>query len=255
MSNKPSKEPDAFIGLAEKTAKAIEGNQKPLLSAVVILFLAGATYGLVETYQKMQEEKSIEKLYQAEAPLNKKIEGLEKSAFEALKDKKGDDVDTAAIRDEAVQLSDIEQELASLAAFARSDAGSKAAARGGIRAAALYSKYGQSDQALSLLQDISKSYDKGSFYYGPIKMSLGTLFVEKGDLDSAIAQFQDILNAPASAYLHADTKLRMGMAYQKSGDLTNAKRFYTEVKEQDADGEVGRLATQYLRLLTLKERG
>jgi outer membrane protein assembly factor BamD (BamD/ComL family) len=62
-----------------------------------------------------------------------------------------------------------------------------------------------------------------------IRQSLGYVLEEKGQLKEAVELFEEIANAPESAYLKAQVKLDAGRCYEKLGQLHSAEAAYKDV--------------------------
>lgn len=162
---------------------------------------------------------------------------------------------TKASGDLAKDYGSLPQELEALVAEApESRAGQMAA----LNLAELKARYKQPDEALRVLAQVNKK-EQTSHLIGALVLTMkANLTAEKGDCPQALTMWEKIVKEPKAAFLHDETKLRMGLCYEAVSDWTKAEQLYTEVSKREGtengDSSATKDAERYLRLLKLKKQ-
>lgn len=82
-----------------------------------------------------------------------------------------------------------------------------------------------------------------------VTMELGNVRADLGKCDEAVQAWEQVIAAKDVEFLHAQAYINKGLCLQKSGKKDQAKESFLSAKSADPQGEAGRSADKYLRLL------
>ncbi len=112
--------------------------------------------------------------------------------------------------------------------------------------------YDQPDQALKLLQTVSKHFKQKTIVGFLLAFQTGVVLMDQGHYTQALEKFQWIEVCEQAKYLHADALLKMGLIYEATKQIAKAKSTYHRIKTNFAQSGASKRALQYLNLLQVK---
>jgi predicted negative regulator of RcsB-dependent stress response len=103
---------------------------------------------------------------------------------------------------------------------------------------------GQTASAESTLQKLAGGMDKN--LAGLAKAALASLYHQTGRDQQAIDMYNQIIAKPSETETAGMAKLQLGTLYESMNRPADAKKIYAELKDKDAKGAAGEVASQRL---------
>lgn len=245
---KPKKELDIVTTELKKGFEWTTKHTSLVAGIVGVLVLVGGGYAIYSTLAKSKELDLQSKYYDLEAVVNKK-----RADFEMAKNPPPATPDQPAPAATAKPSGDLQKDYgdvtAQLADFAKQNPGSTAGSMAALNLASLQAEYNQTEAAITTLKSVTPPK---TFLGALVQMELATQLANANNCADATAIWQQLTNAPNAQFLKGEAKLKMGLCAESQGDLTKAQSFYSEVERDYKDSAAGRSASQYLRLLAMK---
>ncbi len=256
LSKADVKQPDAIQAELRKGFKWTTQHSKIVLgSLAAMILLGGAISG--KNYLDQKAETEVQSQYfkiekamnekradfaEAEMPLPK----IDKNAKNAPKIPPAP-TKAKATGDLAQDYGTIPNDLIKIIDQAPS---SKAAKMAALNLAELQLRYSKYDEAKTTLSKVKLSNDVMS---GLVLTQLGTVMANQNDCPGALSTWQKVLTNSNAKSLHGAVKLKQGLCYEATNDLTNAEKTYTQVKDEEKESPTGKAAEKYLRQLQTKK--
>lgn len=219
-----------------------------VVAVLALLVLGGGGYAAYSTLAKNKELDLQAKYYDLEAVVNKK-----RADFEMAKNPPPATPDQPAPPATAKPSGDLQKDYGDvtgqLADFAKQNPASAAGSMAALNLASLQAEYDQTDAAIATLKSVTPPK---TFLGALVQMELATQLANAGNCAEATGIWQGLTNTPSAQFLKGEAKLKMGLCAEAEGDLTKAQSFYSEVEREFKDSAAGRSASQYLRLLAMK---
>ncbi len=114
-------------------------------------------------------------------------------------------------------------------------------------------QYGKHKEALSLL-NIANPYKKKNLIGFLIAFQSGTYFMDQGEYEKAIKNFQFITKEKKAEWLWPDTLLKMALVYEKQNKTDQARKIYRRIKTDFSDSQISDIAMQYMNALNLLKK-
>lgn len=213
-----------------------------------LLIVVGGGYAIYSTVAKNKEIELQAKYYDLEAVVTKK-----RGDFEMAKNPPPVTPDQPAPPATAKPSGDLQKDYgdvtAQLADFAKTNPSTTAGSMAALNLASLQAEYNQTEAAISTLKTVNPPK---SFLGALVQMELATQLANANNCPEATGIWQKLIDTPSAAFLKGEAKLKMGLCAEATGDLTKAQSFYSEVEKDYKDTAAGRSASQYLRLLSMK---
>jgi predicted negative regulator of RcsB-dependent stress response len=226
---------DEFVDSFEETLLWIEDHARGLAIAAVVIVVAGGSGGGFYWYTKKQEAKGAAALTEAMNTYQARVQaglpplpgqgaettfGSEKEKYEAA-EKEFAAVSKNYPRTQAAQLA---QQYEALCEF----------------------ELGQSDAAIARLQELARSGDKNTSAVA--KFTLAGFYRKLGKRDDAAKLLNELADNPTPTVPRATALLELA-TLKADDDPAEARRLYTEIKNEYPDSPVATEVTRRLALL------
>ena len=200
MTKEELRAPDAFISVTERAMNWIYERRQIALLAFVVVFVGSLVYLGVDQFNQYQNKKVAEIVYKAEKPLRSYLISLV-----GTKDK-------AATIDETQFKPLFEEWQKAIDAHPSS----RASLISFMNMTQLLREKGQLDTVKSMTEQLKPSLSKSDFLWALWRFQKAGIFVETGETDKAISSLQEITKEKDANWLHGEALLRMGMIYEKT---------------------------------------
>lgn len=229
-------------------------NAKVLVGVLAAALVIVAGYSIMTYFASAKEKSLQEKYFVLEKNLQTQRKKWDDAAQAAknpvpsAKEKAG----PLASGDLAKDYGDIPQQMES---FIDSAPKSTAAAMAALNLSHLYAEHKKSAEALAVLNKVNSGNSTGEFVDALVVYRKASLQADSGDCAGASNLWQKIAADKNAKYLHADSKLGLGLCAEKGGDLAAAEKFYSEAASgpEAKDSFSAKEAGKYLRLLKTKQ--
>lgn len=256
LTKEEIKGPDSFLKTMGTVYKSLQKYQRQIMLGVTVLVVAAVAVVGWQYFEHSREKEAQEKLYFATkkyeelqkkldplpvagaAGQNKNAKGKENSNPEPTKVTSDPQKDYGPVIDELHAVID---------KYPRSHAAILSA----VTLANLYTENQNWEAAISSLNLIPDLNKKSGLVAGLALLSLGNVYANKGDCDSAIGTWESLVKRDDMKYFESETWLRQGQCYQKIGESEKARELYKRVQSNNAGKPAALAASRYLRLLDL----
>lgn len=134
--------------------------------------------------------------------------------------------------------------------FVKTAPQSKAAKMAALNLSEVQVEYGKNQEALDLLSSVREG--SKDMLHGLVHSQLGSIEANLQKCDSAVSTWSQVISNKQAQFLHNAVKLKMGLCYESLNQFDKAKESYTQVRDADKEGGLGKTAEKYLRLLSSK---
>lgn len=124
---------------------------------------------------------------------------------------------------------------------------SKAAQMAALNLSSVQNQYKQFDAAEKTLEKVKS--DSSTLTSGLVLSELGTAKANRNDCQAAIATWDRVLSNKNAAFLSSSVKLKQALCYEALKNPEKAKSLYAEIRASDKEGNLGKTADKYARLL------
>lgn len=226
---------DEFVDSFEETLLWIEDHARGLAVAAVVVVVAGGSGGGFYWYSKQQEAKGAAALTEAmntyQAPVQEGLPPLPGQGPER----------TFASEQEKYEAADKE-----FAAVSEDYPRTRAARLAQQYEALCEFELGQSDAAIARLQELTRSSDKNTAAVA--KFTLAGFYRKLGKRDDAAKLLNELAENPAPTIPRATALLELA-TLKADDDPAEARRLYTEIKNEYPDTPVAAEVTRRLEML------
>ena len=218
---------ETLVDLVEVKGQAsdfFEENQNKLLMGLAALLLLVGAYIFYTQFVKAPKEKeAMEALAQAQTQ-------FERDSF-------------------ALALTNPGGGFSGLIDIISDYSGTKAANTAEYYAGISYLQLGQNDAAIDYLS----SFDAGSTILAYTKYgAMGDAYSEKNDFDNAIANYKKAAAAGSNEVLASYYLKKLGLLYEKQGNLNEAKAAFEKIKDQFPSSQAGADIEKYITRVAAK---
>ena len=200
MSKEELRTPDAFLSYVEKAFHWIFERRHIVFTVAFALLLGSAAYLGWQQFSAYQNKKAAEAIYKKEKPLRSYLVALIGTA------------NKPAQADEATLKPLVEKWQKAL----EENKSKRAAIISFMNMTQLLREKGQLDTVKSMTESLNPSLSKSDFLWGLWRFQKAGLFSEVGETDKAISSLQEITKEKEAAWLHGEALLRLGMIYEKT---------------------------------------
>lgn len=138
-------------------------------------------------------------------------------------------------------------EAQALDAFINKYPSSKAAQMAALNLSTLQNEYKQFAEAEKTLEKVNS--DASTLISGLVLSELGNAKANLNDCQNAIDTWNKVLRNKNAAFLQSSVKLKQALCYEALKNPEKAKSLYAEIKASDKEGNLGKTADKYIRLL------
>ncbi len=125
---------------------------------------------------------------------------------------------------------------------------SKAAKIAALNLSSVQVQYKKTDDAKVTLGKVLAN-NSNDLLSGMVAAQLGTVQANQNDCNSALTTWQKVLANSSAKSLHGEIKLKQGLCFENLKDYTKAEQAYSSAQQDDKDGNIGKTAEKYLRLM------
>lgn len=233
----------------------VENNAKLIAALIVVAVLGGLGYVGFQYVQKRQERAASTAFYAVEARYTKLKDGFDRARLQNLmpgmapKDSPDAKPSTGNLeQDYGTVITDLEK-------VARDHAGTSAGAQAAILAAETYLAYNQPDKAIEIAQVPAKNMSGKNMLASLSKVMWGSALAAKGDCQTAVGIWQQVVETKQVGFLHPDVNLRTGICYEQMNQLDKAAEMYRKVTSEASESVAGQTAKGLLRAIEMKNKG
>lgn len=136
--------------------------------------------------------------------------------------------------------------------FLAEASGSQVAKMAAMTLASLQNEYKKTQDAISTLDSISLGNDLLSSW---LRVQLGTYLADQNNCPRAVEIWKKLMTNKQLEFLWDDLRLKQALCYEAMNDPVKAEALYSEIADNAKKKEIGRAASQYLRLLKQSQQG
>lgn len=219
-----------------------------------VFLLIGAAISAKSYFNNKAEGEIQSEYYKIEKTFSEKKAKFEQ-AEEAAKTKPAKKADEAKNIAEALAnkaSGDFEKDYGSLAQdlnkIIEKAPASKAAKMAALNLSSVQVQYKKTDDAKVTLGKVLAN-NSNDLLSGMVAAQLGTVQANQNDCNSALTTWQKVLANSSAKSLHGEIKLKQGLCFENLKDYTKAEQAYSSAQQDDKDGNIGKTAEKYLRLM------
>lgn len=266
VTKSEAKKPDFVTSELKKGFQWTTQHTKSVTTAVLIAIVGGVSLAAYTEVKKSKETKAQENYFKLEKEIVKKKTDFEKAANAQTakineakndtKDKKKKDSKptTESAANLPMASGDLDKDygvlVKDMSQFISNNISSKAAKMGALTLADIYLKYKRPEMALEILKKLPIEHDILS---AMTVSQLGSVQADMKDCKSAISTWDQVLKSHAMQFMHSEVRLKQGLCYEMINDKINAEASYNKVIADAKEGQLGKTAEKYLRLLKKAE--
>lgn len=254
---KEIKRPDTLQETLYKIAEQIAKNSHIIIGAVVLALIVSISVISWNWYQDSNETKGQTALFRVEKSYLKKKEDFARADQQ---DKAAKANDKSKSKEEPAKLAkatgnldqDYGPEVRDLQAVISKYPRTRAAVMAALDLADLFDQYKQPAEALNQISKVSKSLKPKELLFGVLMMKKGSLESVKGDCESAVKTWNQILDQANLSFFHPDATLRSAICFEQLNNVARAKELYQRTHDKFPESSAGQSAQKYLQLLEMK---
>lgn len=200
MTKEELRAPDVFISVTERIMNWIYERRQIAALILFVLILGGVGYASWQQYSLYQNKKTTEIVYKAEKPLRSYLIALVGTA-----DKPG-----------VVNEAEFKPLVESWQTVLLQNKSKKPALVSFMNMTQLLREKGQIEIVKNLTEQMQPSLSKSDFLWALWRFQKAGIFAEVGETDKAISSLQEITKEKEAGWLQGEALLRMGMIYEKT---------------------------------------
>ncbi|WP_395824990.1 tol-pal system YbgF family protein [Archangium minus] len=239
MTKQELRAPDAFQLYGAEASDWLEKRRQLIGAAVAVIIVGGLIAALVNYFSTRGEEKASKQLGQALQVLDRPVI----ASTEPLQPQPGEEppFKTDKEKDEAI--------VKSLSDFRAAHKGTEAAVTAALPLGKAQYRLGDYDGALASFSEYTRDADKKEPLVASAYEGQGYAHEAKGQLDQALAAFQEMAKVESGEFLQGMGQYHQGRILAAQGKKDEAAQLLADLKSSQPNTAAGRLATERLAVL------
>ncbi|HEX4926211.1 MAG TPA: tetratricopeptide repeat protein [Bdellovibrionales bacterium] len=257
LTKEQIKGPDKFQKFSKSLIDWIQKNSKGVMGAAIAFMVLGVAYAGYDLYRERVEDKARVALYKAqklqddiarqEQEAKQKEEEAKAAADKAAKDKKAKaaatpapaPVDVAGLKASA---------LKAYGDVIRDYPGTAASHIAVLQSSQVLLDEKKTDEAVQLFEKNKEPSRGQSLLLGAYLSQKGKVLAQKGDCESAVREWERVINNPNLSIWHGDSLVKAGVCYEKLNKKDKAVELYKKAVASHGETDAGRAAKKFLIL-------
>jgi tetratricopeptide (TPR) repeat protein len=240
MTKKELKQPDALQRAGLEASSWLEGKEKLLVAGVVALVLLGLVVAIVDALGDRSQRRAQSALGAALEPVLRSV------AEEGAPPPEGADTEKPPF---ASQQAKDEAVVSSLTAFRKEHPGTRSAATAGLPLGQALYRLGRHDEAIKAFDDFLAGVEKDAPLRAVALEGKGYAHEAKGELDRALAAYEQLVGHKGGGFLDGMGKLHRGRVLELQNKRDEAAQVYAAIPAEHPNSAAARQALERLNLL------
>lgn len=245
------KSPDAFLSTADRVSQVLSEYAQPIVATLVAILLVGGGWLGYNQWDNYRERKAGEELFAIKAALDKKQEEVRSASLPNLDKDNLDFMNLPTVKGDFDQ--DFRPLVSRFEQAISSHHGRRVTVAASLELAAFLVEHERFERAAEVLKGTEARMSRRGLLAPLLWMQLASIQSHLDNWDEVIRLYNKVLENPQATSVHADTLLKLGVAFEKIGEWDMARNMYTRASTDYGDSDAGRRARSYLRLLDIKK--
>ena len=257
LDKKELKKPDSFQELFLQIGEQITENAPYFVALGVVALLVSASFIGWNWYHDSHEMRAQQALFPVEKAYMAKEDGFKRAESQPpphkANSKEKSKVESPNLPMATGNLDqDYGSEVSGFKAVIAQYPKTRAAVLAALDLAEIYTQYHQPATALQELDLVKGNLGAKDLLRGILLMKTANIQSVKGDCESAVKTWDQVLDQSSFAFFHPDASLRSAVCFEQLNNIARARELYQKTRQQYPDTPAAQSAQKFLQLMEMK---